>query len=123
MRKWILLAMISMEIACSGNNRIPSDVIGKDEMQKVLWDMIQASQFSKQFLVKDTTRQNLHLATMRLYNEVLAIHHISEDEFKKSYQFYFGHPNILKVMFDSLSVQGNRKMRERSVPLPLKKTK
>ena len=86
--------------------------------------MIQADQFSKQFLVRDSLKKNnLNFETMKLYNEVFQIHHISKDEFQKSYQFYISRPDILKIVFDSLSAQGNRRMQEIYQPVvsPTKK--
>ncbi len=73
-----------------------------------MWDMIQADQFSKQFLLKDSAKSNVKIETMKLYDEVFQIHHVSKDEFQKSYQFYISRPDIFKVIMDSISAQGNR---------------
>ena len=99
-------------IGCASKDNIPSGIIPKLEMQKVMWDMIQADQFSKQFLIKDSAKKNVNLETMKLYDEVFQLHHITKDEFQKSYQFYLGRPDIFKVIMDSLSAQGNRRMHE-----------
>ena len=87
--------------------------------------MIQADQFSKQFIVKDSSKKNISVETMKLYDEVFQIHHITKDEFQKSYQFYISRPDILKNVFDSLSAQGNRRMQEIYQPVvsPAKKIK
>jgi len=86
--------------------------------------MIQADQFSKQFLLKDSAKKNVHEETMQMYSQVFQIHHITKEEFQKSYQFYVSRPDILKLMFDSLSAQGNRRMQEVYQPSPQpKKTK
>jgi len=88
--------------------------------------MIQADQFSKQFIARDSVKKkNLDSETMKLYNEVFQIHHITKDEFQKSYQFYISRPDMLKIVFDSLAAQGNRRMQEiyRPVTPPVKKIK
>lgn len=108
-------------ISCTNKNSIPSGIIPKTEMQKIFWDMIQADQFSKQFVLKDSAKKNVHAETMKWYSQVFQIHHVTKDEFQKSYQFYMSRPDILRVMFDSLSAQGNRRMQEVYQPSPLPK--
>lgn len=124
MSKLICLLFFCFVLSCANRDKIPSGIIPKNEMQKVLWDMIQADQFSKQFIVRDSVKKkNLNLEMMKLYDEVFQIHHITKDEFQKSYQFYISRPDILKIVFDSLSAQGNRRMQEIYQPVspPAKK--
>jgi len=124
MSKLVCLLLFCFIMSCANRDSIPSGIIPKNEMQKILWDMIQADQFSKQFLVRDSLKKNnLNFETMKLYNEVFQIHHITKDEFQKSYQFYISRPDILKIVFDSLSAQGNRRMQEIYQPVvsPTKK--
>ncbi len=76
-------------------------------MENILWDMIRADRFANQFLVHDSV--NRKRKTFELYENVFHIHHISRDEFLKSYKFYLGRPDITKVMFDSISVRAERR--------------
>ncbi|HVM88209.1 MAG TPA: DUF4296 domain-containing protein [Puia sp.] len=108
--------------ACVHKDSLPKGIISKNEMQKILWDMIQADQFSKQFLSKDSTK-NINLETMKLYDEVFQVYHISKDDFKKSYQFYISRPDIFKVVLDSISAQASRRMKEVYEPAPIKNIK
>jgi hypothetical protein len=109
MRLFILTVCVIFFVGCkSDSDNIPKDIIAKDKMGKIFWDLIQADQFSIQYLVKDTARAKTRAETMRLYEEVFRIHHITKDEFKKSFQFYLAHPEITKSMFDSLSTSANR---------------
>jgi uncharacterized protein DUF4296 len=112
MTRFFSLLFFCSLISCANKESIPSGIIPKDEMQKILWDMIQADQFSKQYIIKDSAKKNVGVETMKLYNEVFQVHHITKDEFQKSYQFYISRPDILKIVFDSLSAQGNRRMHE-----------
>jgi hypothetical protein len=124
MTRFLCLLLFCFIISCANKNSIPSDIIPKNEMQKVLWDMIQADQFSKQFILKDSAKKNVSAETVKLYDQVFQIHHITKDDFRKSYQFYISRPDILKVVFDSLSAQGNRRMNEVYKPsVPVKKLK
>jgi hypothetical protein len=93
---------------CSEKDKIPSDVIGKEEMEKILWDMMLADQYSANYLVKDSARVNVKMETLKLYEEVFRLHKVSREEFRKSFQFYQGRPDITRTMFDSLLTKGNR---------------
>lgn len=113
MRMLIWIAVISFFWAsCSDSNAIPKNIIAKEKMEKVLWDIVQADQFSSEYLKKDSGRMNVKLETMKLYDQVFLIHHITREEFEKSYQFYLDHPDITKPMFDSLSAKANRQRNE-----------
>jgi hypothetical protein len=109
------LLFIIFVMACVNRNSVPKNIIPKNEMQKVLWDMIQADQFSKLFLSKDSSK-NIKLENMKLYDEVFQLHHITREEFQKSYQFYISRPDIFKMVLDSLSAQANRRQREVYLP-------
>ena len=90
-------------------------------MQHILWDLIQADQYAKQFLLKDSSKKNIRVETIKLYQEVLQIHHITKDQFKKSYQFYLTRPDLTKNIFDSLAASGNRRRKEIYKPKPILK--
>jgi len=108
MRMIFFFAFLAIFSACRNDDDIPRGIIPKENMSKILWDVIQADQFSTQYLLKDSAKWHVKSETMKLYDEVFKIHHISKAEFEKSLQFYLGHPDITKTMFDSLSAQANR---------------
>jgi hypothetical protein len=101
----MMMSLISL-VACS-NEREKQAIIPEKEMQKILWDIIQADQFNSQFLKKDSAKLNVKAETMKLYDEIFQIHHVSREQFKKSYQYYISHPDITKPMLDSLAAQAN----------------
>jgi hypothetical protein len=98
-------------VACSDKDKIPGNVIPRDRMEKILWDMIQAERFSTSFLVKDSGK-NVKEGTFILYEQVFRLHKITKDEFVKSYKFYLSRPDIARVMFDSLASHANRAREE-----------
>lgn len=111
-KRWAILFFTScflfFVIGCTNKNKIPSDVLPREEMEKVLWDMIQADRFSTQFLLKDSATKNVKLETFKMYEKVFQLHKISRDEFVRSYKYYLQRPDITKVMFDSLALRSNR---------------
>ena len=105
-----LLAIMLTVFACSDKQHIPGDVIPKEKMQKVMWDMIVADRYAALFLVKDSAKINVKTETLKLYEEVFQINKITREQFQKSLNFYLSRPDIARVMFDSLA---NRTQRSR----------
>lgn len=102
------LLCILLIAGCSEKDKIPSDVIDKEEMGKILWDMMLADQYAANYIVKDSGKVNVKMETLKLYEEVFRLHKISRDEFRRSFQFYQERPDITRVMFDSLQARGQR---------------
>jgi hypothetical protein len=103
-----LLCVLLAVTGCSEKDKIPSGVIGKEEMEKILWDMMLADQYAANYIVKDSAKVNVKVETLKLYEEVFRLHKVSRDEFRKSFQFYQERPDITRPMFDSLLARGNR---------------
>lgn len=91
--------------ACAGKDNVPVGIIQKDTMRNILWDMIQADQYAKLYLVKDSCTINVKDETIKLYQQVFQIHHTTKDDFDKSYKYYLAHQDLNKLIFDSLSTQ------------------
>ena len=111
------LICIVLIVGCSEKDNIPSGILDKEEMGSVLWDMMQADQYASSYLIKDSAKVNVKMETLKLYEEVFRLHKVSREEFRKSFQFYQDHPDITRVLFDSLIARGNR-MRSESYSHP-----
>jgi Domain of unknown function (DUF4296) len=107
MKYTILAALIISIISCTGSVTIPPDVIPKKNMETIIWQLIQSDEYATSVITKDSAK-NAITERIRLYQEVFALNKVSKEEFKKSYQFYLGHPDIAKVMFDSIAARGTR---------------
>lgn len=96
-------------IGCSDKKSIPSDILPREKMETVLWDMIQADQYAT-VLAKDSSAHiaDQKMERLRLYDQVFRLHDVSRDKFQKSYQYYTDHPELSQDLFDSLLVRGNR---------------
>lgn len=119
MRIVVSLLIFLCLVSCSDKDKVPSGIIPREKMGKILWDMIQADQYSTIYLAKDSTRINPKMETLKLYQQVFQLHQVSRDEFRKSFQYYLGRPDMTKTLFDSLLAQGNRLRTESySAPRP-----
>ncbi|NII27112.1 DUF4296 domain-containing protein [Pseudoflavitalea sp. X16] len=104
--------LIVLLAACTNKNKVPSDVLPREKMEKVMWDMIQADRFSSQFLEKDSAKLNVKTETFKLYEKVFLLHKITRDEFVHSFKFYLSRPDINRELFDSLSAHANNRRAE-----------
>jgi hypothetical protein len=105
MRKFINLFILLL-IACSCNNR-PKDILPPSKMKAVLWDYIQADTFTTDYISKDSSK-NPALENAGLQKTIFNFHHVTKEEFYKSYNYYLKHGNEMQVMLDSIVVQKNR---------------
>ena len=100
MRKGLILVCVFFCLgSCTDSSKIPSSIIPKDKMEKVLWDMMLADRYSAQYLLRDSASRNVKVETMKLYEQVFQIHKISQAEFVKSFKYYLNRPDITKVIF------------------------
>jgi hypothetical protein len=102
-----LIAMLLLA-ACTDKDRLPSGIIEKDKMGQILWDMMEADQYASIYLAKDTARANIKMETLKLYQEVFQLHHVTREEFSKSFTWYRERPDLTRGLFDSLLAKGNR---------------
>lgn len=114
---WVLFGMafglITLAVACTNKNKIPSDVMKQDKMEAVMWDMILADRFSSQFLERDSVaKKNIKTENLKLYERVFQVHHISKDEFIRSFNFYLSRPDLNKVIFDTMVARADRRRAE-----------
>ena len=107
----LITAVVLMQTGCSNKNRVPSGILDRDEMEGVLWDIIQADRFAAQFLNKDSAL-NIQDEKFKMYEQIFQLHDITREEFIKSYRFYLTRPDISRVMFDSMSVRSTRQRDE-----------
>ena len=103
----MLVVLMLAGIGCSDKDSVPSGILAREDMQNVLWDMIQADQYAG-YLAKDSGRIDIKLENMRLYDQVFQLHHVSREKFTKSYKYYMAHPELTQALMDSLLTMGNR---------------
>lgn len=105
----MLLALAGLWSCGEEDADLPADVLPQKKMQVVLWDMVKADELASYEHGVDTTI-NKKARSIELYNEVLRIHKITEQDFKRSMTFYQQHPKELKVVLDSLRTISERPM-------------
>lgn len=99
--------VLSLIIACGNKNDIPVNIINKEKMQAILWDVFQADAFTDQFIKKDTSK-NAAVEYAQLQQKIYSIHKINKVSFDKSYSWYKAHPAFLHTILDSITAKAER---------------
>ena len=107
MKNIFFLIVVSLFISCIGKNKVPSEIIQPDKMQKILWDVIRAQALSTEFARKDSTVNEI-AETKFLTQKVFEIYKITSTTFNQSYFWYTNHPDMMRMVFDSLNSQNQR---------------
>jgi hypothetical protein len=107
MKNFIFLLVGFILFSCSGKNKVPVEIIQQKKMQNVLWDVIRAQALSGELARKDSTI-NEQAETKILTQKVFEIHHITSSAFDQSYSWYTSHPEMMRLIFDSMNIQIQR---------------
>lgn len=110
LRYWACLIMFFLVVSCSDEDELPKGIIPVNRMKAIMFDVISAQEMAQLANAKDTNA--VKQKTFELYQQVFDIYKISKDDFFKSFNYYEGHPNQLKILSDSLSAYGTRKRQE-----------
>jgi hypothetical protein len=88
-------------ISCS-KGPVPKDILPPKKMEVIVGDVIKVDEFINNFVLKDTSIDVKKKRT-ELYEKVFLLHKTTRKDFYTSFRYYQAHPDIQKVLFDSLS--------------------
>jgi hypothetical protein len=104
----IVAVVLSLVVftACS-SRPVPEGVLAPDQMRPIVYDLIRSDELVNNFLLRDTSLEadEQHI---KMYEQVFKIHKTSRDEFYKSLRYYQAHPDVNKLLLDSLLSYANR---------------
>lgn len=100
---WVLLLVFCVALSCVRKKKIPKDILPSPKMEAILWDMISAGEFLSAFVLTQDTSVNKDSASLKVYGQVFQVHRITMEQFDKSFSYYRDHPELMKVIVDSLS--------------------
>lgn len=106
-KRLLYLVVFGILVSCSSKNKAPSSIIQPEEMKSVLWDVMRAQNLAVTVSRSDTTTNTIAV-TKALTEKIFQIHKISAEDFNKSYNWYIRHPELMRLMFDSLYSQKQR---------------
>ncbi|MEJ7737369.1 MAG: DUF4296 domain-containing protein [Chitinophagaceae bacterium] len=113
MRFIFIIALFAM--ACTGKRIDNSKIIPRQEMIKILWDIMLVDEFAVDFIHRDTAK-DVEKERKILYLQVFDLHNVSREQFSSSFKFYSAHPQDMKMIFDSLNARGARERKNVYLP-------
>jgi hypothetical protein len=93
--------------SCSGTGFRSVDVIGKDRMANILYDIALAEAFVETYQLKDSAL-NKDSALQKEIDLVLKYHAVEPLRFSRSYQFYQQHPKDFRILIDTANARAIR---------------
>lgn len=106
MKYFLFIVAFIVFVSCN-SNKIPPDIISPDSMKLIMWDMSRVNALAQNQYRKDSAM--FFAKSKEYYQEIFNIHHITKDEFYKSYDYYTNHPDKNKLLMDSLAAFADRK--------------
>lgn len=108
MKKLFICLFTVFIFSCNSADKVPANIIKPKEMKSILWDVIRAQTLAQETSLKDSTL-DVAVETKILSQKVFEIHKTDSTQFAQSYNWYVRHPESLKLIFDSLYAQKQRK--------------
>ena len=99
----LIICSVFILTGCKNKNKTTAGILPQKKMQAVLWDMMRADQFLANFLLNKDSSLDKTSEHIKLYNKIFDIHHITKDQFSESFSYYKTHPDLFKLIMDSLS--------------------
>lgn len=110
-RTYIATLFIVICFGCTNKTKVPKDILSKDQMRDVMWDLMQADVYAQSYIARDTLK-NLKKERTILFQQVFDLHKISRQEFNKSLDYYMGRPDLTQTIFDTLAARQARHREE-----------
>jgi hypothetical protein len=111
----LVVALTLSLISCSGGS-VPSGMLEPSKMYPLVKDIMLTDEYINNFLLKEDTTLNIKKKRSEMYERVFALHNTNKDQFYKSFTYYQEHPDLQKVLFDSLS----EAIKPKVVPKPVR---
>ena len=119
MRILMLCVIIFYFSACGQKNNRQTGILPREKMEKLMWDLTVADEYATLKSEKDTTIKQKN-ERVRLYSEIFQLHQTNQQQVTESLRYYMGHPEIYKVMNDSISARAQRNRYQPAIPKDLK---
>ena len=103
----IILILLIFAFSCGRKDKVPEGVLEPAKMEKVMTDLLMSESFAESYLLIDTSKKRDEWFTGEL-NKVLALQDVTQDQVRKSLDFYKTRPDLFKVIIDSINARAQR---------------
>ena len=106
-RNLICFLTLAFLLSCGNKSELPPGILKSDKMQAVLWDIIRADTFTTEYIKRDSAKNDVE-ENLKLQQEIFSIHHITKEDFYRSYDYYKKNSRQMKTIMDSMISQAER---------------
>lgn len=93
-----ILGLLLTLVSCSSS----ADVLPKEKMEKVMWDVAQSSELLNGYVYYKHSEQNRAALNDAMLQRVFKIHNITKEQFNKTLDYYEKRPDELKTIIDTV---------------------
>lgn len=119
MRQILLLVSVFSFLLPACKSKRSNEVLPPETMEVVLQDMMRADKFLADYVLNKDTTKKIDSESVKLYQQIFAIHQITGEQFQKSFSYYKEHPDQLRSIMDSLSRPASAAPTEMVQPIPV----
>lgn len=101
MRKYAALGYLIFVFSCTRKQSVPDSILSPDKMGPVMWDIMRADELAEFYSYKDSSFKTIAKHDS-LYQTIFNIHKTSRGTFKSSVAYYQNHPDLLKIIIDTI---------------------
>ena len=105
MIKYLFFILVILIFLSACNKKMP--LLELPKMQAVMWDVIQLEAYAQLIVAPDTTKMTAKKNAL-LQQKIFSLHGISKEQYYKSYEFYSVHPEIMRIILDSITTKADR---------------
>jgi hypothetical protein len=98
---------------------VQKGILPREKMELLMWDLTVADEYATLKSEKDSTIKQKD-ERIRIYSEIFQLHQTNKKQVTESLRYYMGHPEIFKVMNDSISARAQRNRYQPVTPKDLK---
>ena len=114
---WLIILVFSF--SCNTKPAAPANLLTRDKMEDVLWDLMRADLFINNYMVIKDPNLDKKKEGVELYTKILKLHNISQEQFNSSFAYYRAQPDEMKVLLDSISRRSDTAMLQKSTKTPV----
>ena len=115
MRYLITVLLALFIFSCTRKNDLPPGILQPGKMQEVFWDYIRADVYTNNFMKHDSLLIP-SVENLKLQNRIFKLHHITKEEFYKSYIYYSNHKELMTTMLDSM-IAKQQQVKQKIIPI------
>ena len=120
MRILFFIVLVSLVVACGSKSDVPKSVLPKEKMEDVMWDMLRADEFVKEYMLARDSSLRDTVEYIKMYERIFRLNKTNREQYAESFTYYRAHPKLMKEILDSLNVRGQMQSLPEEANIPEK---